>query len=41
MLQAAEAQSEPGGMKTLWAHVFGEVEGILAIFPGERSEPGS
>jgi hypothetical protein len=28
-------------MKALWAHVFGESAGILAIFSGERSEPGS
>ena len=41
MLRAPEILSEPGGMKTLWAHVFGEVEGILAIFSGERSGPGS
>jgi hypothetical protein len=41
MLRPAEVHSEPGGLKTLWAHVFGEVEGILPIFSGERSEPGS
>ena len=28
-------------MKALWAHIFGESEGILAVFSGERSEPGS
>src|SRR5215217_5859184 len=41
MLRAAEILSEPSGVKALWAHVFGEVEGILPIFSGERSEPGS
>jgi hypothetical protein len=39
--QADDVRSVLGGMKTLWAHVFGEVEGILAVFSGERSEPGS
>lgn len=28
-------------MKALWTHVFGEGAGILAVFSGERSEPGS
>ena len=28
-------------MKPLWAHAFGESAGILAIFSGERAEPGS
>ena len=41
MLRATEVLSEPSGVKALWAHVFGEVEGILSIFSGERSEPGS
>lgn len=27
-------------MKALWAHVFGEAAGVLAIFSGERPEPG-
>ncbi len=39
--QAVEVRSALGGVKELWAHVFGEVEGILAIFSGERSGPGS
>ncbi len=41
MLRAAEVLSEPSGVKALWAHVFGEVKGILPIFSGERSGPGS
>ena len=28
-------------MRTLWAHIFGESAGILAIFSGKRLEPGS
>ncbi len=28
-------------MKALWAHVFGESAGVLAVFSGERPEPGS
>jgi len=28
-------------VKALWAHIFGESAGILAIFSGERSGPGS
>jgi hypothetical protein len=28
-------------VKALWDHIFGEARGILAIFSGERSEPGS
>jgi len=28
-------------VKALWTHVFGESAGILAIFSGRRSEPGS
>ena len=28
-------------MKALWPYVFGEAEGVLAIFSGKRSEPGS
>ncbi len=28
-------------MKALWAHIFGESTGLLAIFSGERSEPRS
>jgi RepB DNA-primase N-terminal domain len=28
-------------VKALWAHVFGESEGILAIFSGKRPGPGS
>ena len=28
-------------MNSLWAHIFGESAGILAIFSGRRSEPGS
>src|SRR5919112_1383428 len=30
-----------GGVKALWAHVFGESAGILAVFSGKRMEPGS
>jgi hypothetical protein len=41
LLRTAEVLSESDGTKTLWAHIFGEVEGILPIFSGERSEPGS
>jgi hypothetical protein len=28
-------------VKVLWAHIFGEAAGVLAIFSGERAEPGS
>ena len=28
-------------MKALWAHVFGETAGVLAIFYGLRPEPSS
>jgi len=28
-------------VKALWTHVFGECSGVLAVFSGERSEPGS
>jgi hypothetical protein len=28
-------------VKALWTHVFGEAAGILAVFSGERSGPGS
>jgi hypothetical protein len=28
-------------MKALWIHIFGESAGVLAVFSGERSEPGS
>jgi len=28
-------------VKALWAHIFGESAGILAVFSGERSGPGS
>jgi hypothetical protein len=28
-------------VRTLWAHIFGESAGILAIFSGKRLEPGS
>ena len=28
-------------MKALWAHIFGESVGVLAVFSGERSGPGS
>jgi hypothetical protein len=28
-------------VRALWEHVFGESDGILAVFSGERSEPGS
>jgi hypothetical protein len=41
MRQAVEVRSALGSVKELWAHVFGEVEGILAIFSGEGSGPGS
>src|SRR5215210_4719154 len=35
------AAQEAGGVNSLWAHIFGESAGILAIFSGRRSEPGS
>ena len=28
-------------MKALWDHAFGEAAGVLAVFSGERVEPGS
>lgn len=28
-------------MKALWAHIFGESAGVLAVFSGKRMEPGS
>jgi hypothetical protein len=31
---------EAGGVKALWGHIFGKSAGILAVFSGERSEPG-
>jgi hypothetical protein len=30
-----------GGMRALWEHTNGDLSGIVALFSGERTEPGS
>lgn len=32
---------EIGGMRALWEHTYGDLRGIVALFSGERTEPGS
>ena len=29
------------GMRALWEHIYGDLSGIMALFSGERTEPGS
>ena len=30
-----------GGMRALWEHIYGDLRGIVALFSGERAEPGA
>ena len=39
--RSSQFDMEIGGMRALWEHTYGDLRGIVALFAGKRTEPGS
>ena len=40
-LRASLLDTKNGSMRVLWQHLYGDLSGIVALFAGDRTEPGS
>ena len=41
IIRSSRSGMEIGVMRALWQHIYGDLSGIMALFSGERTEPGS